>query len=169
MKQVRTVADYCHELHIPLKINTVVTAKNQHDDMSALINTLEPQRWKIFQVLPLDGENTGEGALRDVSPLLITSDQYQAYVERHRQRLTNPSIMKVEDNSTMRDSYYIIDEQGRLLDTTHGAKQPTRSILDIGCAAAFNQFEWDVSSFMARDGAFFIDAPQLAPQLALSP
>lgn len=86
-KYVRNAAALCRELGIPLKVNTVVSAANAHEDMSPFIAELLPTltRWKLFQVLPLAGENTGrEGELRDVTPLLISDDVFKAYVARAR-------------------------------------------------------------------------------------
>lgn len=40
-----------------LKINTVVSASNMNEDMTELINYAKPARWKIFQVLPIKGQN----------------------------------------------------------------------------------------------------------------
>ena len=42
-----------------MKLNTVVNAMNLDDDMSELVLKLRPDRWKIFQVLPVDGQNDG--------------------------------------------------------------------------------------------------------------
>ncbi|MBZ0172377.1 MAG: viperin family antiviral radical SAM protein, partial [Phycisphaerales bacterium] len=49
-----------HALGIRVKLNTVVTALNWQENMSAFVRGGRPERWKIFQVLPIDGQNNGQ-------------------------------------------------------------------------------------------------------------
>lgn len=42
---------------INLKINTVITKLNLNEDFHYLIEVLRPQRWKVFQVLPIKDQN----------------------------------------------------------------------------------------------------------------
>jgi hypothetical protein len=67
--------------------------------------------FQVFQVLLLDGENTGRenGSLRDARNLVISDKQFEAFLERHEgQRCLVP-----EDNKTMKDSYLNLDEEMR--------------------------------------------------------
>ena len=69
-------------------------------------------RWKIFQVLPLVGENTGagKGSKQDVTPLLVTDALYNAFLRRNREALL-PELQHVliaEDNATMMSSYILV-------------------------------------------------------------
>lgn len=95
-------------------MNTVVTALNADEDMSPLINELRPMRWKVFQVLPLEGENcgAGKGAGQDVLPLLITHEQFQRYIERNAggldASLSHDGVLEAEDNDTMKTSYVLV-------------------------------------------------------------
>ena len=50
----------------PMKLNTVVSKPNLNDDMTELVLELRPERWKIFEVLPVEGQNDG-----DVDDLLL--------------------------------------------------------------------------------------------------
>ena len=71
------------DLNMIFKVNTVVTSKNRlEEDMSSLINEVKPDRWKIFQVLPLEGENYGEGAgkLQSIDGLLISTNEFDEYL-----------------------------------------------------------------------------------------
>ena len=65
----------------------------------------------MFQVLLLDGENTGKdtGSLRDARDLVITDEQFQAFLDRHKHQ---PSLVP-ESNEVMRDSYLLLDEKMR--------------------------------------------------------
>lgn len=138
-QHARRAAAFCADHGIKFKLNTVVCAANAHEDLSGLVNELKPMRWKVFQVLPLQGENSGAGSLRDVSSLLISDAEFQSYVARNAARLADPSIMKVEDNATMQNSYVLIDERGQFLDCSGGGKRPTQSILKVGVQTAMQQ------------------------------
>ena len=132
---VRRAAALCREHGVLFKLNTVVTALNVHEDLSPLVNETGAMRWKIFQVLPMGGENTGAAATRghDVAPLLVTASQFGEYVARARAGVSDPSIIEEEDNATMQASYILVDEFGRLLDTSTGTKTPTAaSVLQAG-------------------------------------
>lgn len=115
-----------------------------NEDMSAFIEEMKPDRWKVFQVLPLIGENcdttkhsgTQMQAKKAVEQFLITDAEFNRFVDRHLQKLADPSILKAEDNATMKSSYIMIDEYGRFLDSSLGMKAPTRSILDVGIEKA---------------------------------
>ena len=87
-----------------MKLNTVVNAMNLDDDMSELVLKLRPDRWKIFQVLPVDGQNDGL-----VDPLLINEVEFGSWLERH-QHVAQAGIDFVpESNNLMRASYAMMD------------------------------------------------------------
>jgi hypothetical protein len=48
-----------------------VTSLNHHEDLSPLVRAMYPDRWKVFQVLPIIGQNDGI-----VEELLITTEQF---------------------------------------------------------------------------------------------
>jgi len=160
-EHVKRAALLCHKYKIMFKLNTVVNSFNLEEDMSELVNEIKPMRWKIFQVLGVEGENNGVGAKRDVGEFLISKEHFDAYVARHRHTVHNAEqIMKVEDNGTMRSSYVLVDEKGRFLDCSEGRKAPTRPILEVGVEAAWKELTsssgggFDVQAFERRDGRF---------------
>lgn len=51
-----------------LKLNTVVCRHNIDDDMGDLALELVPDRWKVFKVLPIDGQNSGIGHAGVIPP-----------------------------------------------------------------------------------------------------
>ncbi|MBL9141806.1 MAG: viperin family antiviral radical SAM protein, partial [Phycisphaerae bacterium] len=61
-----------HQLGIRCKLNTVVTSLNWQEDMTNFVLQARPERWKVFQVLPVAGQNDGK-----VEPLLITPTQFE--------------------------------------------------------------------------------------------
>ena len=135
--------------HLRLKVNTVVTRDNLHDDMRALIRRLRPSRWKVFQVLPVQGQNDGA-----VESLLVTQREFEDYVARH-QELTSEGIGPVaEGNRDMTGTYLMLDPLGRFFQNRNGHHVYTDSLLDVGVWEAVRQVGWDTEGFLARGGLY---------------
>lgn len=49
LARVRHLWPLARELGFRLKLNTVVSALNAHDDMTHVVGELRPERWKVFQ------------------------------------------------------------------------------------------------------------------------
>jgi len=135
--------------HLRLKINTVVTRQNLHDDMRSLIRQLAPSRWKVFQVLPVRGQNDGS-----VEPLLITPDEFATYVARHRELDAEGLGPVAEDNRALTGTYLMLDALGRLFSNKTGEHVYTDSVLDVGVWRAVEQVGWDVDGFLERGGVY---------------
>ena len=124
---------------------------------------------QVFQVLLLDGENTGKdtGSIRDARELVITDAQFQAFLDRHKDQ---PSLVP-ESNAMMKDSYLMLDEKmryiftiyfdthddrlcGRFLNCTDGGKKPGRSLLDVGVQEALKDAGFDEKAFFDRGGVY---------------
>jgi radical S-adenosyl methionine domain-containing protein 2 len=155
ISQTKQVRDWCVEFQVVFKMNTVVNAKNVHEDMIEFVRLLEPKRWKVFQALLLEGENVGENVTsRDSSGLTISDDAFQAYIERHRADPTVAKVIVPESNVQMKDSYLILDEYMRLLNCTAGGKIPGRSIFEAGVAGALDEAGHDSAMFYERGGEY---------------
>ncbi|KAF8435485.1 radical SAM enzyme [Boletus edulis BED1] len=152
INKVFKVAQWSKARGIKVKINTVVTINNWEEDMNDQIQEIDPVRWKVFQVLLLDSENTGPGSnsLRDARHLTVIGEQYQAFLDRHAQQ---PSLVP-EDNNAMKDSYLLLDEKMRFLDCSNSGKKPGRSILDVGVETALLDSGFDEKTFLERGGIF---------------
>lgn len=61
---------------------------------------------QVFQCLLIGGENAGPGALKNAESFVITDEQFESFIQRHR---SIPQLVP-ESNTTMRDSYLILDE-----------------------------------------------------------
>lgn len=135
--------------HLRLKINTVVTRQNLNDDMRALIRQLRPDRWKVFQVLPVIGQNDGE-----VEPLLVSKQEFDDWVQRHRE-LDEEGIGPVaEDNRDLTGTYLMLDALGRFFHNKTGEHVYTDPLLDVGVWEAIRQVGWDTDGFLARAGLY---------------
>lgn len=148
--------------HLRLKVNTVVTRQNLQDDMCALIRELRPSRWKVFQVLPVKGQNDGK-----VEPLLITPGEFAAYVTRHRELDAEGLGPVAEDNRALTGTYLMLDALGRLFSNKTGEHVYTDSVLDVGVWEVIRQVGWDVEGFLERGGIYGWkhDAIRSAPDL----
>jgi len=143
--------DLCQKHHIKFKINTVVNMYNWEEDMNERITELQPSRWKCFQVLKIEGENAGQqGEARDVTPFLISSDQWEAFCKRHQHQAS----FVPESNEAMKDTYLLMDEHMRFLNCTKNRKDPTESILKVGVKEALQQSGWDDEGFLSRGGVY---------------
>ncbi|KAF8591700.1 radical SAM enzyme [Ramaria rubella] len=152
VRRVFQVAEWCKQRGIKLKINSVITKLNWEEDMNVSLEELNPARWKVFQVLLLDSENTGldSGSLRDARNLVITDEEFQAFLNRHK----NQKSLVPEDNKAMKDSYLNLDEYMRFLNCKQGGKKPGRSVLKVGVQEALKDAGFDDHAFLDRGGIF---------------
>jgi radical S-adenosyl methionine domain-containing protein 2 len=159
---LREKAALLRKYGVQFKLNTTVTAHTWDEDMNWLLAELRPMRWKVFEVLRVEGENWGQGQVneRDASDLWLDHpSKFASFVERHKAH--HPVV---EDNDTMRTSYVLVDEHLRFLDCTTGKKIPSKSILEVGVQAALRESNfYDEAAFYRRDGDFFLpDVEDLA-------
>jgi len=157
LERSKEVWQIARELGYGLKLNTVVTSVNADDDMSELVGFLKPHRWKIFRVLRIEGENDGR-----VEPLLISRNQFDDYMTRHRRSLQDfgGTHTVAEDNEDMLGTYAMIDPQGRAYTNLHGRyRYSKQSAVDIGYSAAWKQVMGGFShkGFINRGGEWSWD------------
>jgi len=137
LERSKRVWRIAQRLEYGLKLNTVVTSVNAHDNMSKLVKTLRPHRWKIFRVLRIVGENDGR-----VEPLLIDEDQFNQYMSRHRSLLHGLEGCQIvaEDNGDMLGTYAMIDPQGRAYTNKDGKYlYSKKSCIEVGFSDAWNE------------------------------
>ena len=141
IKNAQLVKDY----GIRLKVNTVVTKLNFQEDMSELIGALEPDRWKVFQVLPICGQNDDS-----IEELVITEDDFSLFQRTHR----HVQCAVFEDNHTMLGSYLMLSPHGEFFSNVTGKHVYTKSILDVGIGAALAENAWNMRKFIERGGIY---------------
>mgnify|MGYP001394268411 FL=1 len=144
-----TAWERCQKLGIRMKLNTVVCKANLDDNMTETVLQLMPERWKAFQVLPIDGQNDGR-----VENLLISEDEFSEWVERHK-GVSNEGINFIpETNELMTGSYVMIDSLGRFYSNIEGEHKYTRSILEIGIKEAWRENQFNEHHFIEREGIY---------------
>ena len=137
-----------------LKINTVVTEVNWREDMSEFIIGARPERWKILQVLPVQGQNS-----QRVDPLVITSRQFEEFVTRHLRVELHGIKVLPEDNDAMTGSYAMVDPAGRFFDAVDPRGYTySEPILQVGASKAISQIVISREKFLARGGLYEDDA-----------
>ncbi|MHA1843122.1 MAG: viperin family antiviral radical SAM protein [Promethearchaeota archaeon] len=129
---------------IKLKINTVITRLNVNEDMSAVINKIAPDRWKVFQMLIIKGQNDNEA-----KNLTISSSEFKNFTKRYAD--FNPIA---ENNDAMVDSYIMIDPLGRFFQNSGGTYSYSMPILQVGVFNAFDQITFNHDKFIKRGGIY---------------
>lgn len=156
-KTLFRIRGWCAELGIKFKLNTVVLLWNWEEDMADTIEKLDPFRWKVFQVLPVEGENdaseqqTGiDKRKRNANKVLISDEQFEAFCDRHK----HLKCFVPESNQLMASSYLIVDEYLRFLDKGSDKETASASILDVGVQTAMKQVRWDQRAYQERGGVY---------------
>ncbi len=134
---------------IRLKINTVVTADTWEDDLSGFITVAQPERWKIFQVLSVAGQNDA-----DIGRHTIDQRQFEAYVSRNKVVEDRGIVVVPEKNDLMRGSYVMVDPAGRFFDNVQGRHNYSRPIIEVGVAEALKDIAVDPDLFRQRGGLY---------------
>ena len=141
------------ERGLGLKCNTVVSRRNISEDMCSFVSEMNPARWKLFQMLPVVGEN--DGAIEDLS---ISDEEFRAFVERHMPLRRAGIDVVPEDNAAMTNSYLMIGPDGRFFwHVPHGherALQYGSPVLEVGFDKALQQVRFSEEKFRSRGGEY---------------
>ena len=147
-KYLRIVSDI-KQHGIRLKINTVVTSVTWQEDLTSFIRLAKPERWKLLQILPVKGQNDAHIADFDIS-----TEQFEAYVQRNRTIENNGISVVPESNKLMTESYVMLDPAGRFFDNVRGTYTYSRPILEVGVKKALKEVSIDPERFRERGGKY---------------
>lgn len=139
------LANNIQDLGIGFKNNTVVHKYNFNEKMSDKIKILQPERWKIFQVLPITGEND-----KNINNFLISKDEFKHFIK------INPNNAIIENNEAMTNSYVMLDPAGRFFNNQNGKYFYSPAILDKDIDLCYNQMEYNYNKFINRKGDYYI-------------
>lgn len=129
---------------VKLKINTVISSFNKDENMNDFINKVSPNRWKIFQALPIEGQN--EIYKNEFS---ISYNEFNKYLERHK---FNPFIK--ESNYEMKGSYVMIDPRGSFFENITGKHKYSEEIYNVGIEKALESMNYSFKKFINRNGLY---------------
>ena len=134
---------------IRVKINTVVTRFNLSEDLTDFIIDARPERWKLFQVLPVKGQND-----LAIGEYVISDDEFDRYVRSSRRVEACGVTVVPENNDLMRGSYVMVDPAGRFFDNLAGGHTYSRSIIQVGVEEALNDVSLAPDKFLSRNGLY---------------
>lgn len=144
--QTMRCADHIRNLGIRLKVNTVVTRLTYAENMRDLILKLVPDRWKVFQVMKVKGQNDSI-----IQPLMITASQFDRFRRTHEHLLTKGLNLVFENNALMCGSYVMLDPSGRFFTNRNGYHEYGPSIFDGDCV---EKMYWNPRKFIERGGLY---------------
>lgn len=127
-----------------LKINSVITRLNVNEDISKVMGKIQPDRWKVFQVLAINSQNNEK-----LVDLRITNSEFSIFIRRHEK--LNPIA---EDNEAMLESYIMVDPMGRFYQNSGNTYIYSEPILEVGVLRAFNQVTYNHAKFIERGGIY---------------
>ena len=149
VKKIVELANAIHETDIKLKINTTVTKLNWKEDMRPLIRLLKPDRWKVFQVLHILGQND------DCFDELSITDKQFGYFKELNHEPTEVFAPIFEGNKEMLASYLMISPSGLAMSNIDGANRTFLKIISIleRCFDNISQV-MDVQQYLERDAIY---------------
>ncbi|ASJ20185.1 radical SAM protein [Brachyspira hampsonii] len=114
------ITDKIKENAKELKINTVVNRYNYKENLNPFISKALPNKWKIFQVLPIENLNSCQ-------ELLISDEEFNYFLNTHA---ANEKIMYPENNDNMTSSYIMLDAKGRFFNNIDNKYIYSKSLLE---------------------------------------
>lgn len=107
---VRKVSEFVRKYGMKLKINTTITKLNYSEDMTQFILSLHPERWKVFQMLHIKGQND------DALDLILTKEEFDIFRNINgRIIFNNDGTPTFESANEMLNSYLIIGPDGDVI------------------------------------------------------
>lgn len=141
------LSDAVRETGIRLKINTTVTRLTWEEDMADFIQRTSPDRWKVLQMLHIQGENDGA-----VADLAVTDKQFQAFCARHADVILRGGVQPVFESSAMIEGSYFMVTPGGCVKTDTGRvirKYPLADVLQSGVTEYV-----DPALYLGRGGVY---------------
>ena len=145
----RRIGDSVRRRGIRLKVNTVVNRYNLEEDFRPFIRSMQPERWKIFQALPIDGQNDER-----FDEFSVSDAEFERYVARNGSVADDGIRVVPENNELMTASYLMVDPLGRFFDNAQGRHTYSRPILEVGVAGALTDVEIRPDRFALRGGLY---------------
>jgi radical S-adenosyl methionine domain-containing protein 2 len=140
------IVQLINEFEFKLKINTVVNQFNKNEDLTDFIENSKTGRWKIFQVLPIKGEND-----KHIDNLKINNHEFESFLLRHQMV---SEVIVAENNHKMLGSYAMVDPAGRFFENSAGYLSYSEPILKVGVNKAYLQAHPSRYKFLVRGGKY---------------
>lgn len=149
VERMLDVAERTHRAGARLKVNTVVTIRNVHEEMTGVLLRLRPWKWKPLQFTHVPGEND-----ESAPGLCVAADAFAGYVERHRSVLEEAGVwVAAEAEEVVRSTYVMIDPGGCVFRSGTAGYIKSDPVQEVGLARAVAQVGgYDRDAFVARRG-----------------
>ena len=145
VKHAMELAEIIHQVGIKLKINTTVTSLNWKEDMRPLIRTIKPDRWKVFQVLRIIGQND-----QYFGALSITNEQFTYFKSLNGEiECVSPVF---ESNPEMIASYFMLSPSGMVMSNLDGTNRTLTRLENID-RDSFSRV-LDTEQYLGRGGIY---------------
>lgn len=144
-EQYQKIIEQIKQQGYRLKINTVVNQYNYQEDFNGFMNDVLPERWKVFQVLPMKGQND-----QKIDEFTISVESFNQFLDNHK----DLSFMVPESNDAIKGSYVMVDPAGRFFDNSQGTHHYSPSILETSVSEALKAVNYDFEKFIDRGGVY---------------
>ena len=148
VRKVIKAAETLRNNGIMVMANTVVTSRNWKEDMHDIMMRIKPERWKVFQVLGIFGQNQDHYA-----DLSVSDEEFNYFIKRHG----DLRFLVDEDNERMTESYLMLDPYGRFFQNSGQRYIYTAPLLEVGFACAFHQVAFNADKFKSREESNILD------------
>lgn len=135
--------DALNDLDYKTKVNTVVTSLNSRESFHSLIAHVKPDKWKVFQMLLIEGENDF------AADIMVSDREFKGFLSLNSDLLEVTKIYP-EYNIDMMGSYLMVDPSGRFFDNISGKYRRSEPILEVGIEEALHSIEVDYEAFRRR-------------------
>lgn len=125
--------------NIKLKINTCVSKLNLNEDLSNFILKINPDRYKIFQMMIVKGVNDSAQLYR------ISQEEFKQYCKKYS--FFNPIC---ENNNEMSNSYLIVDSKGNLCVDNNKNTSPIGNVLEDNFSDLILKSNLNIENFNKR-------------------
>ena len=109
-----------------------------------LIDCINPDRWKVFQVLEIEERNC-----HSIQDLMLSQGEFESFIKKHEG--LNPIS---ENNSNMIDSYVMIDPKGSFYQNNGNIYVFSSPILEVGISSALSEVKYNYDKFLERGGLY---------------
>jgi radical S-adenosyl methionine domain-containing protein 2 len=117
--------------------------------MVDFVASIEPKRWKVFQMLPIKDVNDG------ANDLLITENEFCKYVRRNSKVSELGIPLVAETSKDMVDSYLMVAQDGRMVQNSGNVYSLSKeTLLTTGVVNSVEQSGWDWNKFVDRGGVY---------------
>ncbi len=131
------------------KLNSVITKLNFNEDMKIFVSSLNVKRWKIFQILKIEGEND-----KYFDDLKISNQEFNIFIKNHLELNQKGTAVIPESNEDMTESYLMINPNGELYQNSNGKYFKSKAIHKVGFENAIQEIQFSFEKFISRNGDY---------------